>query len=94
MNPNGDKKYRYMVIVSNMLESPAKGIFSVNQVRAAGHFYDKNPHKLGGKQRLLTMYGRESCMFISDGLAYLPARCPTDEDMESYPKVPPPPDGE
>ena len=26
-------------------------------------------------------------MFISDGVAYLPFRCPTNEYMDSYPKV-------
>ena len=43
--------------------------------------------KPGGKQILVTMDGRESHMFISDGLAYLPVICPTNEDIESYPKV-------
>ena len=57
-----------------MLEFPAKLIFSANQVHAAGHFYDNKPRKLGGKQRLVNMDDRESCMFISDGLAYLPVR--------------------
>ena len=52
-----------------MLDFPAKGIFYANQVRAVGHFYDKNPHKLGDKQILFTTGGRESRMFISDGLA-------------------------
>ena len=30
INPNGDKKYRYIGILSNMLDFPAKGIFSSN----------------------------------------------------------------
>ena len=81
MNPNGDKKYIFIGIVSNMLGFPAKGIFSTNQVRSAGHFNDDKPYKLGGKQCLVTTDGRESCIFISDGLAYLPVRCPTDEEM-------------
>ena len=33
-------------------------------------------------------------MFISDGLAYLLVRCPTNDDMESYTKVTPTPSGE
>ena len=37
---------------------------------------------------------RETSVFISDRLAYLPVRFPTDEDMESYPKVPLTPEGE
>ena len=64
-----------------MLEFQAKGIFSANQVRAASHCYDNKPGKLGGKKRLVTTDGRNSHMFISDGLAYLPVRCPTDEEM-------------
>ena len=40
-NPNGDKKDKYIGIVSNMLQFPDKGIFSANQVFAAGHFYEK-----------------------------------------------------
>ena len=87
MNPNIDKKYIYIGIVSNMLEFPSKGIFSANQVHVAGHLYDNKPRKLGGKQGLATTDGRQSFMFISDGLAYLPFRCPTDKEMESYPKV-------
>ena len=58
MNPNRAKKERYITIVYNMLQFPAKGIFSANQVRAAGHFYDDKPHKLGGKQRLVTTDSR------------------------------------
>ena len=57
MNPNRDNKYRYIVILSNMLELPAKGIFSINQLLAVGHFYNNKPCKLGGKQRLVTTYG-------------------------------------
>ena len=36
MNPNGYKKDRYIGNVSNMLELPAKGVFSAKQVRVAG----------------------------------------------------------
>ena len=71
-----------------MIELPAKSILYDNHVHAAGHFYDNKPRKLEGKQRILTTDGRESCMFISDGLAYLPVRWPTDEEMDSYTKVP------
>ena len=82
MNPNGYKKDRYIGIVSNMLDLLAKGIFSANQVRAAGHFYDENPRKLGGKQRLVTTDVRDSLMFISDRLYCITFICPTDEDIE------------
>ena len=61
-----------------MLKLTSKGIFSANQFRAAGHFYDDKPRKLGGKQQLVTTDGRESRMFISSGLAYLPVICITD----------------
>ena len=64
MNPNGDKKDRYIEILSNMLDFPTKVIFFANQVYTAGHFYDENPRKLGGKQQLVTTDGRESHMFI------------------------------
>ena len=94
INPKGDKKDRYVGIRYNIIELPAKGIFSVNQVRDAGHFYDNKPRKLGGKQLLVTTDGREIRMFISDGQACLPVRCPTDEEMETYPKVPLTPYGE
>ena len=47
INPNRDKKYRYIGIVSNMLEFTAKCTFSTNQARAVGHFYDDEPHELG-----------------------------------------------
>ena len=46
INPNGNKKDRYIGIVSNMLELPANGIFSANQVRAIGHLYYKKKVKL------------------------------------------------
>ena len=82
MNQNQNEKYRYIVIVSNMIEFPSKGIFSANQVRIAGPFYDQKPRKLGGKQRLVTTEGRKSHMFISDGLAYLPVIYPTNERMD------------
>ena len=94
MNPNRDNNYIYIGIVSSMLELPAKGIFSVNDFRDFVHFYDNKPRKLGGKQRLVTTDGMESCMFIIDRLDYLPVRWPNDEEMESYPKVPLTPDGE
>ena len=69
MNPNVDKKYRYIRIVSNMLGFPAKVIFSSNQFRVAVHFYDENPQKLEGKQSMVTTDSREIRMFISDGLS-------------------------
>ena len=72
----------------NMLDLPPQCIFYDNQVRASGKFYDDKPNKLGGKQQLVTTYGRESCMFIIDGLSYLPARFPTNEEMDSYTNVP------
>ena len=87
MNPNIAKKDIYVGILYNMLEFPSKGIFSANQFRATGHFYDENPRKVVVKQSLVTMDVRESRMFVIDGIAYLPVRCPTYEDMESYPKV-------
>ena len=65
-----------------MLEFPAKGILLTNQVHAAGHFYNNKPHKICGKQILVTTDIREIRMFISDELAYIPIRLPTDEDME------------
>ena len=79
MNPNRYKKYRYIGILSNILEFLSKVIFSTNQVHAVGHFYDKKPHKLGVKQQMVTMYVRESHVFISDGLDYIPIILPTDE---------------
>ena len=94
INPNGFNNYIYIGIVSNMLELSAKGIFSINQVRDVGHLYDNKPSKLWVKQWLVTTDGRESCMFIIDGLAYLPIICPTNEDIESYSKVPLTPAGE
>ena len=77
-----------------MLELPFKGIFYNNEVRATVQFYDNKPRKLGENKWLVTTDGRESRMFISDGLSYLPVRFPTDEDMDSYPKVTLNPDGE
>ena len=50
MNPNGLMEDRHIVIVSNMLEFPVKGILSANQVFATDHFYDDKPQKLGRKQ--------------------------------------------
>ena len=60
----------------------------------SGHFYDDKPRKLGEKQRLVTTDGRDICMSISDGLAYIPVIFPTDEEMESYHKAPLTPSGE
>ena len=77
-----------------MLYFPIKVVLSANQVRASGHFYENNLLKLGGKQRLVTTDGRESLIFISDGMAYLPVRCPTNEYMDSYTKLPLTPAGE
>ena len=87
MNTDGPKKDRYIDIFFNMLEFTDKGILFANQVRAAGHFYNNKPHKICGKQILVTTDSREIRMFISDGLAYPPVRCPTDGDMESCTKV-------
>ena len=58
MNPNGPIKDRYIGIVSNMLEFPAKGISSANQVRATSHLYYDKPRKLGVKHQLVTTDGR------------------------------------
>ena len=66
-----------------MLELPSKGILSTNQVRAAGLLYDEEPCKLGGKKMLVTKDGREIHMFINDGIAYLPVKFPTNEEMDS-----------
>ena len=49
-NTNGSKKDIYTIIVSNMLDLSAKGIFYSNQVHIVGHFYDDMPQKLGGKK--------------------------------------------
>ena len=87
MNSNGLVEDKYIVIVSKILEFPVKVIFSANQVHAASHFYDEKQRKLGGKQRLVTMDSRESRIFISDGIDYLPVSFPTDEYMESLLKV-------
>ena len=54
INPNGAKEDRYIGIVSNMIDLPYKGILYAKQVHAAVNFYDDKPHKLGGKQRLVT----------------------------------------
>ena len=70
-----------------MLIFPAKGILSTNQVLSAGHLYSYKPRKLSGKHQLVTTDIRESHMFISDVLAYLLVRCPTDEEIESFNKV-------
>ena len=86
-NPNRTKKDIYIVIVSNMLEFPSKVIFSGYQACADSHFYDYNPRKTGGGKSMVTTDGREICMFISDGIAYLPVRCPNIEDTDSYPTV-------
>ena len=80
MNPTGAKMDRYTV---NAWFS-SKGILSDTQFRATGRLHDDNLHKIGEKQRLVTTDGRRSCIFISPGLANLPVRLPTDEEMDSY----------
>ena len=87
MNPDESNKDRYLGIVSNTLDLPSKVIFYANKFHASGHLYGVKSRKLGGKKRLVTTDGKERCMLISDGLAYLPIRWPTDEYMESYTKV-------
>ena len=87
VNNNGHNKDRYIVIFSNMIQFPAKGIFSTNQIRSAGHFYNDKTRKLGCKQILVTTDGREIRMFVSDGLAYLPFVLSSNEYMESCTKV-------
>ena len=57
-NPNGYKKDRYIIIVSNMIELPAKGTFSANQVCASGLFYDNKTRKIGVEKRMVTTDGR------------------------------------
>ena len=66
-----------------MFKFQAKGIFSANQFHAAGHLYDDKPSKIEGKQRMVTTDRREINIFISDGIAYLPDRCTTYEEMDS-----------
>ena len=58
VNPNGYKKDRYIGIVSNMIELPVKGIFSFNQVCAAGLFYDDKTRKFIGGGSMATTDGR------------------------------------
>ena len=58
VNTNRSKKVRYIRVVSDMLELPAKEILFSNQVHAAVHFYEKTTRKLGGEQRLVTMDDR------------------------------------
>ena len=58
MNPIGYKKDRYIRIISNMIELTAKGIFSANQVCAAGLFYDDKMRKLTGEKSMVTTDGR------------------------------------
>ena len=88
INPNESNNDIYIGILSNILEFPYKGILSAKQVRVSGHFYGNKPRKLGGKQRLVITDGRVSRMFISDGLSYLHVKFSTDEEMDSYPKLP------
>ena len=83
MNPNGDRKDRYIRIFSNMLGFPSKGIFSANQFHADDHFYEYKLCKIGVKQRLVKTDGREIRMFISDVIDYTPVRIPTDIEMDS-----------
>ena len=87
MIPNSLVEDKCIIIFSNMLKWSVKGILYTNQVRAADHFYDYKPHKIGSKQRLVTVDTRKIHMFISDELDYLPVWFPTDEDMESFIKV-------
>ena len=79
INTNVYNNYRYIGIVSNMLELSSKGILSVNQVRSFDHLYDNKPSKIEGGEWPLNTDGSESCMFIFDRLAYLPIISPTDE---------------
>ena len=74
VNPNVSKKYRYIMIVFNMIGLPSKVILSANQVRVVVNSYENTPRKIGGEQRLITTNGRERRMLISDGVAYLPVR--------------------
>ena len=53
-NPNGYKKDICIGIVSIVTELPAKGIFSANQVCAAGLLYDNKTHKIGGGGIMVT----------------------------------------
>ena len=50
INTNVANKYRYIGILSNMLDFPSKGIFYANQVRADAHFHDKKLRKIGEKK--------------------------------------------
>ena len=83
INPKGDKKDRYVGIRYNIIELPAKGIFSANQFHADDHFYEYKLCKIGVKQRLVKTDGREIRMFISDVIDYTPVRIPTDIEMDS-----------
>ena len=65
MNTNVYKKDRYIGIVSNMIELPAKGTFSANQVCTAGLFYDDKTRKLrGGKVWLPQMEEKDVCPLV------------------------------
>ena len=77
MNTNGPNKDIYIGISSNILDFPAKVIFSANQIHVVSTFYDDKRRKLGGNPVLVTTEGREIFMLISDRLDYLPVRCPT-----------------
>ena len=52
MNLSGAKDDRYTGIVSNMLDLPAKGNFSIAKFRVAGHLYDDKLHKLRGEKSM------------------------------------------
>ena len=52
MNISGANKIRYTWIVSNMLDLPAKGNFSIAKFRVAGHLYDDKLHELREKKRM------------------------------------------
>ena len=84
----------YVFIVSNILDLPAKVIFSANHLHAAGQFYDDKPRKLGGKPQLVNTDSSEIHIFIRNGLSYLPVSCTTDEEIESLTKVLLTPSGE
>ena len=50
INPNRDKKHRFIGIVSNIPDFPAKVIFSTNQICADRQIYDDKPCIIGEKQ--------------------------------------------
>ena len=64
MNPNGLVEDKCIVIFSNMLELPIKGILSTNQVCATGHFCYYKPKQIGRKQILVTVDARKGLCFL------------------------------